>query len=457
MNVFYNAVYYYLERHTHEAGVIGAIMNTKKSQTYIHDDYSYCVYEQISSEGKKMYRTRIPTGERNDKGIPKYKDITGKTKTAVRLKADAFINKLIVIQERRSKGLSDEGMTVAELAEKFMADKTQEGKSLRASTAALYWNIINVHIIPALGDKEISSLDYDILQEFVDTKLGYSRQMVKDIKSILKQMFDFAMRKKYVKENPALLIKVYARESEPVEALSERQEKVLVKVLELLPHRLDSHYGISRSIHFKKTFATALLLVLNCGLRKGELFGLPTECVDIQNGTIRVRQQLVFDKKKIYGKISNRLKTKASYRVIPIPDEIRDILAEHKKYAEELGHTLMFCKEDGEPYTYSDIRRRLETVNKMCNEISLLEPEPFEFEKFTLHQLRHTYCTHLYESGIDLFAAQYFMGHDKGKVTMDIYTSLREKHTQTAAAAVRKINFTSISPEIFMEGGANNG
>jgi len=138
-------------------------------------------------------------------------------------------------------------------------------------------------------------------------------------------------------------------------------------------------------------------------------------------------------------------------------DEIREIIAEHKRHAEELEHTLMFCKENGTPYTYSDIRRRLETVNKMCNEISLLETEPFEFGKFTLHQLRHTYCTHLYESGIDLFAAQYFMGHDKGKVTMDIYTSLREKHTQTAAAAVRKINFTSISPEVFREGGEVNG
>jgi len=433
------------------------IMPTTKSMEYFYRDYSFCVHEQVSAEGKTIYRTRIPTGERNANGAPKYKDMTGKTKTAVKLKAHTFIDKLIEIQGRRSKGLSDEGMTVAELAEKFMADKTQEGKSLRASTAALYWNIIKVHIIPALGDKEISSLDYDILQEFVDTKLGYSRQMVKDIKSILKQMFDFAMRKKYVKENPALLIKVYARESEPVEALSERQEKVLVKALKILPQRLEVHYGIARSPHFKKTFGVALLVALNCGLRKGELFGLSTDCVDIQKGVIKVRQQLMFDSKKTTGIIVNKLKTNASCRDVPIPDEIREIIAEHKRHAEELEHTLMFCKENGTPYTYSDIRRRLETVNKMCNEISLLETEPFEFGKFTLHQLRHTYCTHLYESGIDLFAAQYFMGHDKGKVTMDIYTSLREKHTQTAAAAVRKINFTSISPEVFREGGEVNG
>jgi len=118
--------------------------------------------------------------------ISKYKDMTGKTKTQVKLKAHEFIDKLIEIQDRRNKGLPDEEITVTQLAEMFMFEKMNKGKPIRESTAALYENIIKVHIIPALGDKEVTSLDYDVLQDFIDSKSSYSRQMVKDIKSILK-------------------------------------------------------------------------------------------------------------------------------------------------------------------------------------------------------------------------------------------------------------------------------
>ena len=42
----------------------------------------------------------------------------------------------------------------------------------------------------------------------------------------------------------------------------------------------------------------------------------------------------------------------------------------------------------------------------------------------TPHQLRHYYCTQLFESGIDVKTAQLWLGHSDIKTTMQIYTHL---------------------------------
>ena len=56
-------------------------------------------------------------------------------------------------------------------------------------------------------------------------------------------------------------------------------------------------------------------------------------------------------------------------------------------------------------------------------------------EPFTPHCLRHTYCTMLYEAGVDAVAAKELMGHADIKTTLGIYTHLSETH-KTASAAL---------------------
>ena len=53
---------------------------------------------------------------------------------------------------------------------------------------------------------------------------------------------------------------------------------------------------------------------------------------------------------------------------------------------------------------------------------------PFVIPKITPHQLRHTFATLLYLSGVDILNAKEQMGHADIKTTLEIYTHLDSEH-----------------------------
>lgn len=46
------------------------------------------------------------------------------------------------------------------------------------------------------------------------------------------------------------------------------------------------------------------------------------------------------------------------------------------------------------------------------------------------YDLRHTYCSILYDAGVDVKTAQYLMGHATLEVTLKIYTHLTEERKE---------------------------
>lgn len=86
-------------------------------------------------------------------------------------------------------------------------------------------------------------------------------------------------------------------------------------------------------------------------------------------------------------------KTASSNRVIPMTDEVYEILQNH------------------------------------VIEIELAKEEKREskiFEVFTCHALRHTYATRCYENGVDQQAVQKLSGHSTLAMTTDLYTHVSE-------------------------------
>lgn len=53
--------------------------------------------------------------------------------------------------------------------------------------------------------------------------------------------------------------------------------------------------------------------------------------------------------------------------------------------------------------------------------------EPDLLPKISAHILRHTGCTRMAESGMDMKVVQYLMGHAHMDVTMDVYNHITEQ------------------------------
>ena len=61
---------------------------------------------------------------------------------------------------------------------------------------------------------------------------------------------------------------------------------------------------------------------------------------------------------------------------------------------------------------------------------------PWKDVKIRAHDLRHSYCTMLYEAGIDVKTAQKWMGHADDDMIREVYTHLSEKMEKKAQIAL---------------------
>ena len=146
---------------------------------------------------------------------------------------------------------------------------------------------------------------------------------------------------------------------------------------------------------------TMLSLVYACGLRRGELLGLKPENIDSQ------RHLLI---------ILNAKGRKD--RVVPISDKVITMLREYyKAYKPKVW--LFEGQEPGKQYS----EKSIQSVLKQAIEKAKIS------KPVTLHWLRHSYATHLLESGTDLRYIQELLGHKSSKTT-EIYTHVTETSLQ---------------------------
>lgn len=144
-----------------------------------------------------------------------------------------------------------------------------------------------------------------------------------------------------------------------------------------------------------------LSLIYACGLRRSELLNLKPTDVDSK------RHMLIILNSK--GKKD---------RVVPISDRIIEMLREYYKiYRPEVF--LFEGQYKGTQYSEQSLQSVLKQAVEKCK---ITKP-------VTLHWLRHSYATHLLESGTDLRFIQELLGHKSSKTT-EIYTHVSEKSLQ---------------------------
>jgi integrase len=175
-----------------------------------------------------------------------------------------------------------------------------------------------------------------------------------------------------------------------------------------------------------------VVLELHSGMRKSEALWLEWDQVDFNRRVI-----------KLYNKPGFKLKN-LKRRDIPIDDDLLEVLQHHFQYYPKLNATKrdataylprqehqkrwVFCHLDGS--RVQDIKTAFKNACKKA-----------ELEGTRIHDLRHTFASHLVMQGVSMKAVQELLGHQSIKITMDIYAHLEPEHIM---ASVNRLPYRSV-------------
>lgn len=192
-------------------------------------------------------------------------------------------------------------------------------------------------------------------------------------------------------------------------------------------------------------------LILETGLRTGEMIGLTWDAIDWEKRTLTVNKTLEFRYKQDEWR-AGPPKTESSYRTIPLTDTAYDILREiydtreYRNESKDLSTILTFmdCKTGQKrklvmrDLVFINWRTGMPAKNssydthlyKLCDEAGI--------KRFCMHALRHTYATRAIESGMQPKVLQKLLGHASSKTTMDRYVHVTDDSMQKAVAQFAK-------------------
>ena len=282
------------------------------------------------------------------------------------------------------------------------------------------------YIVERIGTRKMSEITTAELQEIINefaehnprTGKPTAKKTLKDYKAIMLQIFKTAIQARAVDYDPAEFVRI------PQDA-AKTERRALSEVergwIERIPHRAQ----------------TAAMIMLYAGLRRGEVSALTWNDIDLDAGTITVNKSVTY--KGDEPQSIKDPKTDAGIRVVPIPKKLINYLSELPR-----NTLLVVTSARGKQMTETAWTRLWESYLSVINEQCGLQREgasrfdpkglPMLIEPFTPHCLRHTYCTLLYEAGVDALVAKELMGHRDVKTTLGIYTHLSHTHKTKNAA-----------------------
>lgn len=140
-----------------------------------------------------------------------------------------------------------------------------------------------------------------------------------------------------------------------------------------------------------------LYLLYATGMRCGELINLKVEDISLDNSLIVVKN----------GKGGKD-------RIVFLPDQLKDLLVEY--FRRKKPHIYVLEGQNGGKYSASSVQRVVGKASRMAGIDKHVTP----------HMLRHSFATHLHDSGIDIRNIQVLLGHSSTKTT-EIYTYISKR------------------------------
>lgn len=259
--------------------------------------------------------------------------------------------------------------TIGDLAEKYLNLHAVSEKSPQSIQGDKY--LLKNHILKKFGTRKVENITFEDIQT-LHASLHKKRVASNRALALLHKMFNLAIQWKWRADNPVVGIKKY-KEHKRTRWLQEEEMKKLLNVLDMTPYQ---------------TTANVIRLLLLTGARKREVLAATWDQFDLEKG--------------VWTKKAHTTKQKRMEH-LPLSPAAVSLLKAIKEEADE-SPFLFPGSVEGKPL--QDIKKSWATLCKLAN-----------LKDFRIHDLRHTYASHLVSSGLSLSIVGKLLGHTQASTT----------------------------------------
>lgn len=312
-------------------------------------------------------------------------------------------------------------ITLSEYANEYLA---HTAVNLSHYTQESYRNLLNKHILPALGNIKLTKLTHREIQSFVASLgpegKGLSAKTIRNIHGVLHSVLEAAVRDEILLRNVSDLCSLPRVTQKQIKAITTAELEAFLKAIENEPFR---------NIFFVDIFT---------GLRQAEILGLRWDDIDWENNCIYIRNQL--QQNQVRGDFSYYLAPpkEGKERRIILATSTMQALREQKALQERMREiaepvwdnqwNLVFTNDFGKPLSRRTVYKHLKRALCSCG-----------MGDRSFHSLRHSFATICLENGDDIKTVQMNLGHYAASFTLKTYAHVSDQMQQNSAARMEEL------------------
>ncbi|RNA66203.1 tyrosine-type recombinase/integrase [Alteribacter keqinensis] len=315
-------------------------------------------------------------------------------------------------EQEIKNGLSiqDENLTFQDVFDQWYDNHS---KTIKLSTKKRIESMFKIHILPRFGRLKIKEITRSYCQKMIN-EIAESIASVNDIKIQANQVFKYATKMDIILKNPLEHVTVPKQKKEFLNEPGNSEDRNYWKKDELKKFLSITKEELSLRDH------VCFQLLIYTGARKGEVLALTWDDIDFDARSIKLSKTLFQSGGKHIFQTS---KTKESRRLISLDPQTLELLKklriEQKKdnlaFMTVNTENIVFTRDDNLPLRSAYLNEKLNILIKKHN-----------LHRITIHGLRHTHASLLFEAGASIKEVQERLGHTNIQMTMNIYTHVTD-------------------------------
>ncbi len=348
-------------------------------------------------------------------GKRRFKYFSGKTEAEVKKKIREYL--------KTNETTNATKVSVSDYADKWLV--TYKKPELKRSSYDRLEKTIMHQVKPYIGSISLSELTADDIQTMLNTlqKEGLSWSSIKKAHDAVHGMIQHALDSDDLTKDPTGAVKMPSKDQftqKEIRYFTKDEARAIVE-------ELGRQHKTGQAVY---PYAEAYILILNTGLREGELIGLEKADWDKESNTIHVRRNVQSVKKRDddgkangYELVTNTTKTYSGDRIIHLNTSAQ--AAVESMVTKYPNSKYLMCNSKGDIIPPANLIR---SFYRVLDNVGIERTGP--------HSLRHTFASFLFAEKIDVKTISKILGHSNTQITINTYIHLIQ---ETEKEAVDKI------------------